>query len=383
MTPVATTRMEAVIVNADAPKPAAEVGGAVVQPEYELVYRGQLDLAEAWAGPGIDMAPAKQPKVRAQACCTVFCTLAVPAAADKRSKSHLCLTGLPDAMQKVSRSPCIITAHQQSQLHGRATEASHAVFCSFTSIPVLGSCRESYCSNAQGGRRCCSHQRNVMMLQELVVRIKLPGVQQAKQAQLNIELQQLTLSVAARYQLQLLLPYRVAEAEGTASFNSAKQQLEVVLPVLPSKLPAVASVSQSSQHQQAQQQQQASRHTLPPDGGPDQPSSSMADITAVADATAALSLGPGPIAAEADDSPSSSQSQQQGVADESTLAQQGSDRQPVTENQRKWLELHPKTSTSSTLIDHAVQPEISQAATAVDQAALTAAASAGTQRRAL
>ena len=73
----------------------------------------------------------------------------------------------------------------------------------------------------------------MLLLQELVVRIKLPGVQQANQAHLNIELQKLTLSVAARYHLQLPLPYRVAEAEGTASFNSAKQLLEVILPVLP------------------------------------------------------------------------------------------------------------------------------------------------------
>ena len=224
----------------------------------------------------------------------------------------------------------------------------------------------------------------MLLLQELVVRIKLPGVQQANQAHLNIELQKLTLSVAARYHLQLPLPYRVAEAEGTASFNSAKQLLEVILPVLPPKRPAVDSVSHSAQHQQHQHQQQAVREMLPPGRNPrssDQPSfSSVTDATAVVDAAAVLSLGPDSGAAEADDSPSSSQSQQERIADESASARQGNDRQTqsMTENQRKWLELHPKTSTSNTLVDCAAQPEVSQAAAAVDEDSLTAAASAGT-----
>ena len=74
MTPVATTRIETVSVNAAAPRTAAEgdsLGGVgvedgvtPVQPEYEVVYRGQMDLAEAWEGPGVDVASARHPKVR-------------------------------------------------------------------------------------------------------------------------------------------------------------------------------------------------------------------------------------------------------------------------------------------------------------------------------
>lgn len=65
MRPVATTRMEAVAVNAAGRKATAETGsaGGEVQPTYELVYRGHMDLAQAWEGPGVEVASAKMPKV--------------------------------------------------------------------------------------------------------------------------------------------------------------------------------------------------------------------------------------------------------------------------------------------------------------------------------
>ena len=65
MTPMATTRMEAVAVNAADRKATAELGGdGEVQPKYELVYCGHMDLAQAWEGPGVEVASAKVPKVR-------------------------------------------------------------------------------------------------------------------------------------------------------------------------------------------------------------------------------------------------------------------------------------------------------------------------------
>lgn len=65
MRPVATTRMEAVTVNAAGDKATAETGSAngEVQPTYEIVYRGHMDLAQAWEGPGVEVASAKMPKV--------------------------------------------------------------------------------------------------------------------------------------------------------------------------------------------------------------------------------------------------------------------------------------------------------------------------------
>ena len=72
-----------------------------------------------------------------------------------------------------------------------------------------------------------------------MVRVKLPGLKQASQAQLNVTSQQLTVSVPGKYHLHLDLPYAVAEAEGSASFNPAKQRLEVTLPARPPKAPAM------------------------------------------------------------------------------------------------------------------------------------------------
>lgn len=65
MTPLATTRMEAVAVNTADRKATAELGISVgeVQPKYELVHRGHMDLTQAWEGPGVEVASAKLPKV--------------------------------------------------------------------------------------------------------------------------------------------------------------------------------------------------------------------------------------------------------------------------------------------------------------------------------
>ena len=63
LTAVATTRMEAVSLQAGAARSSEGVLEGVVQPQYEIVYRGQMDLAEAWEGPGINVASAKCPKV--------------------------------------------------------------------------------------------------------------------------------------------------------------------------------------------------------------------------------------------------------------------------------------------------------------------------------
>ena len=63
LTAVATTRMDAVSLQAGAAPSSEGVLDGVVQPQYEIVYRGQMDLSEAWEGPGINIALAKCPKV--------------------------------------------------------------------------------------------------------------------------------------------------------------------------------------------------------------------------------------------------------------------------------------------------------------------------------
>ena len=63
LTAVATTRMEAVSLQAGAAQSSEGALDGVVQPQYEIVYRGQMDLSEAWEGPGINVVSAKCPKV--------------------------------------------------------------------------------------------------------------------------------------------------------------------------------------------------------------------------------------------------------------------------------------------------------------------------------
>ena len=65
MTAVSTSRSEAVMVNTEAKGEAESSPEGVVQPQYEIVYRGQVDLADAWEGPSAaKVTSAKCPKVR-------------------------------------------------------------------------------------------------------------------------------------------------------------------------------------------------------------------------------------------------------------------------------------------------------------------------------
>ncbi|XP_070604983.1 protein kintoun isoform X2 [Erythrolamprus reginae] len=69
---------------------------------------------------------------------------------------------------------------------------------------------------------------------ELVVTIELPLLSSAAQAQLEIRGRELQLDSQrpAAYHLRVPLPYVVDESSGRATFNKAKKQLAVVLPVL-------------------------------------------------------------------------------------------------------------------------------------------------------
>ena len=68
MTAVATTRMEAVQLQPGASATAGGDDEGVVQPKFELVYRGQVDLGDAWEGPGVTAAATKYPKVSCIRC---------------------------------------------------------------------------------------------------------------------------------------------------------------------------------------------------------------------------------------------------------------------------------------------------------------------------
>lgn len=219
-------------------------------------------------------------------------------------------------------------------------------------------------------------------MQELVIRVKLLGVQQASQAQLNIQPGTMSLSVPGKYILDLPLPYKVAEADGSASFNAAKQQLEVTLPVVPPPLPRTASRSDRNLSQQEQQVQSPagetsdSRQPSSAVNSENQPGldSSSAHVSDVPDAT---DTAPQDVDESNQASTSSSRQQQDwGVDTDSKGQRSGSQTQRLTKNQRKWLELPPVASTSAP--SPAVQSEATPAEEVVSPDTLLAAAAAGT-----
>lgn len=219
-------------------------------------------------------------------------------------------------------------------------------------------------------------------MQELVIRVKLVGVQQASQAQLNIQPDSMSLSVPGKYHLDLPLPYKVAEADGSASFNAAKQQLEVTLPIVPPPLPRTASHSDRLLSQQEQQVQSSAGET----SDTRLPSSAMGseiqhrlesgsdEVSDVPDATDAAPQD----VDESNQASSSSSRQQQdwGVDTDSKGQRLGSQAQRLTKNQRRWLDLHPVASTSAA--SPALPSEATPTVETVSPDTLLAAAAAGT-----
>ncbi|DBA92788.1 hypothetical protein WJX77_000098 [Trebouxia sp. C0004] len=278
LTAVATTRMEAVSLQAGAAPATEGVHDGVVQPHYEIVYRGQMELSEAWEDSRISVASAKCPK-------------------------------------------------------------------------------------------------------ELVIRVKLLGVQQASQAQLNIQPDIMSLSVPGKYNLDLPLPYMVAEADGSASFNAAKQQLEVTLPVVPLPLPRTASRLDRNLSQQGQQVHSSAGET----SVTSQPGSAMnsenwhgleSSSHQVSDVPDATDAAPQDVNVSHQASTSSSRQQQGwGVDNDSKGQRSGSQTQRLTKNQRKWLELHPVASTSAP--SPAMQSEATLTVETVSPDTLLGAAAAG------
>lgn len=211
--------------------------------------------------------------------------------------------------------------------------------------------------------------------------MKLVGVQQASQAQLDIQPHSLSLSVPGKYSLDLPLPYKVAEADGSASFNAAKQQLEVTLPIVPPPLPRTASRSDRNLTQQEQQVQSSAGETP----GTRQPSSAMGSENQhgcsdqISNVPDAADGAPQDVDESDKVSTSSSISKQQqglGVDTDSKGQRSGSQTQRLTKNQRKWLELHPLASTSAP--SPAEQSEATPTVETVTPDTLLAAAAAGT-----
>ena len=76
-------------------------------------------------------------------------------------------------------------------------------------------------------------------MQELVVRVTLPGVSSVSGVQLDVSRCDISVHVPGKYLLQSApLPFPVDSDQGRAKFDKARGQLEVVLPVLVPPLPA-------------------------------------------------------------------------------------------------------------------------------------------------
>lgn len=212
--------------------------------------------------------------------------------------------------------------------------------------------------------------------------MKLPGLKQANQAQLSLAPQQLTVSVAGMYYLQLELPYTVADAEGRASFNPAKQQLEVTLPVVPPKVSATAPVQSESQQQQDSQTVSAesgieqSRNGRQQSASTGAASRSTGNDDFVTQAQNELEQRPDNSTQPAEASgharctePAAGAAAVQGSSDHTHTEQQPL----LTDNQRRWLELHQPTGSAAAVDCAQAEP----AEEAVDTNAIQQAADAG------
>ena len=209
-----------------------------------------------------------------------------------------------------------------------------------------------------------------------MIRIDLPGTQHATQAELNVESEKLNLTVAGKYQLQLFLPHRVAAAEGTASFNSSKQQLEVILPVAPSA-PSASTVKPTAQQQQPNAGPQSQDRGV---GSAHESSDSVRDCDSASSSSACAFSSPEDPAPKDDQPAEVGHNQQDRKQERDAVTLHSSDSPtttPLTANQRKWLGLHPKASSSKDDVMQSSASHAAAAAATADTDTLRAAAAAG------
>ncbi len=67
---------------------------------------------------------------------------------------------------------------------------------------------------------------SLLQLQELVLKVQLPGCQSAGQLELDVDTDSISLTLPGRYHLAAKLPFPVKEDKGRASFDKARQQLD-------------------------------------------------------------------------------------------------------------------------------------------------------------
>mmetsp|Transcript_19984 Transcript_19984/g.43576 ORF Transcript_19984/g.43576 Transcript_19984/m.43576 type:complete len:633 (+) Transcript_19984:162-2060(+) len=162
---------------------------------------------------------------------------------------------------------------------------------------------------------------------DLVVRVQLPAVASATALELNVGPRSFAVSVPGKFLLDTPLPFTVDDSKGRAKFDKARQQLEVVLPVVPPPRPAMPLQAAAAQVQEVQEEVTADVEEQ------EEARSSGAEPRAEAAGAVPGSgdvAGSGGLAAEADAGPAGSAAGDAPVPELSELS----------ENQRRWLELH-------------------------------------------
>ena len=96
---------------------------------------------------------------------------------------------------------------------------------------------------------------------ELVIKIDLPLLKSAAQANLDIYEKRLLLEskTPAAYKLDLALPYPVDDSEGSAKFDKQKRTLTVTLPVIPDKSPSMPTFVNGTPSAEEEEEQTAEK----------------------------------------------------------------------------------------------------------------------------
>jgi hypothetical protein len=178
-----------------------------------------------------------------------------------------------------------------------------------------------------------------------------------------------------RYKLDVSLPYAVKDTEGRAKFDKVKQQLEVVLPTVPPPRPAVADMNQEASPLVSEvddtaaaglpaSQLAAAKGGLTPDASTAGDAVQQASRGQSADQADAANEGSSGIEVnQTPDSESPHQGGQQSVTACSTTAE-------LTDNQRRWAELHvQQAATSAAAGGHVGAATTSNGAVAAAEAA--------------
>lgn len=113
---------------------------------------------------------------------------------------------------------------------------------------------------------CVAHSLPFQILQALIVRVDLPGVETAAVIQLDLTADSVCLEVESKYMLQLPLKYSIKEEQASAKFDVRKHQMTLTLPVLQQQQQQAAAAQH--QLQQAEKQQHNAELQPQPVGEP-------------------------------------------------------------------------------------------------------------------